>query len=118
MYHHGGFNWSAVMGYILEKYVSNGKSDPLFTAYHLRVGKKVIQASPKLFNLHHQRNRNVSKPPMLGLSYASKAGHGYYKKSTRSIRLSERIIPKSEVYVEQDNTSKSEFNGFFRELYL
>ena len=56
------------------------------------IGKKVIQASPKLFNLHHQRNRNVSKPPMLGLSYASKVGHGYYKKSTRSIRLSERNV--------------------------
>jgi len=44
-------------------------------------------AAPKGF---YQRNRNVSKPPMLGLSSASKAGHGYYKKSTRSIRLSER----------------------------
>ena len=53
-------------------------------------GKKVIQASPQWFNLYHQINRKLSKSPMLGLICASKAGLGYYKKSTRSIRLSAR----------------------------
>lgn len=90
IYHRGECNLSVVMEHMQEKSENNGKSDLVFTAYHLRVGKKVIQASTQWFNLYHQRNRKLSKSPMLGLSYASKAGLGYYKKSTRSIRLSAR----------------------------
>src|SRR5574344_311073 len=75
------------MEYMLEKSVSSGKNAPIFIAWLRKVGKKVIQASPKLSKQKRQRMRKQCKSLMHGLNYANKVGQGCYKKSTRSIRL-------------------------------
>jgi len=77
---------------MLEKSVSSGNSDPIFTNWHQRVGKKTTQASPKLFKQNRQRMRKRYKSLMHGLNYANKAGHGCCRKSTKSIRLSARNV--------------------------
>ena len=75
------------MEYMLEKSVSSGNSDPIFTNWHQRVGKKTTQASPKLFKQNRQRMRKRYKSLMHGLNYANKVGQGCYKKSTKLTRL-------------------------------
>ena len=82
------FNRRIFMGCMREKSVCSGKNDRIFTAWRPMVGKRDTHASPPWFKLYNKRMRNLSKPPMPGLSCESKAGHGCYKKSTKSILLS------------------------------
>src|SRR5574344_290291 len=79
------------MGYMPEKSVSSGKNAPIFIAWLRKVGKKVIQACPKLSMQKRQRSQRMRKrckSLMHGLNCVNKVGQGCYKKSTRSIRLS------------------------------
>ena len=74
-----------------EKSVSSGKNAPIFIAWLRKVGKKVIQACPKLSMQKRQRSQRMRKrckSLMHGLNCVNKVGQGCYKKSTRSIRLS------------------------------
>ena len=62
------------MGYMREKSVSNGKNALVFTVWPQRVGKKGIQASPKLFKQNHQRPY-VLRKRYKSLAHSGQNGH-------------------------------------------